>query len=578
MADGHRDSQSDEGSPRHHQFHIPNAHPRGADDLGGLGLFGGSGADDGNKARQSGGPSVVGVQGYHSLGQDDYCDENDDEEDGPLAPRLGVGAEDEQRLRPSLPALSTPVSSLAVFVVLGAAVLLPFNTLVTPTEYYRYLFASTRDSGSFLSWMLLSYNVSTIVLGAHATVSLYSTTPARRILISSATIFVFLLGLTLLTAFKSPLNAASAPRGDVSPYWYYGLLLGSVLVAGSTAYLQNAVVALCSIFGAQAMGLMLTGQGAVGAVIAGVQLAAAYKSVDGKSTAVGEDLLREPSKSDSESAAATARAAASLFGFSVAFMAFAMAAFAWLARSRAYKSRCRSYEQAKSNLHAARATERQQRQQTYRAERTHWYDRAITYLPASSQANARLILEVQEKIVSLSFALFWIFAVTLSVYPSLTARVVSVTSASQGKGAAWQQPLVFVAWHMIAFNVSDVLGRSLPSITSNWLVLRSRKWLVAASCARTLFIPLFLACNVRSKNGLDAVADGALPDWVFFSLVLLFGLTNGFTATSVFIAGPESECLVDEAEKATAGAILSFWLTVGLAVGSAASFAVAAQI
>ena len=97
--------------------------------------------------------------------------------------------------------------------------------------------------------------------------------------------------------------------------------------------------------------------------------------------------------------------------------------------------------------------------------------------------------------------------------------------------------------------------------------------------SRIIFLFVFLACNVRSSVRSDgALESTSLPDSVFFLSVIVFGLSNGFTATSVFVAGPECPSLVDEAEKATAGTILSFWLTLGLAVGSALSFAVSALV
>lgn len=448
------------------------------------------------------------------------------------------------------------------------------NTLITPTEFYRHLFATPTggQASSFLSWLLLSYNLSTILFGAHATVSLHITTPTRRILSASSIVFAGLLTLTLLAAFASPVCQARSAQGN-SVTWFYGLIIGSIIIAASTSYLQNAVVALCSIFGPRAMGLMLTGQGAVGAITAVVQLAAAYKSV-----VRGEERVAK--EEGAVGAEAAAGAATTLFTFSVAFISLAITTFAWLARTPAYKLGCHRYEEAKSKSHRPDWA-RHGQQPSGTPTCSSRLDRCLDFSPLSSRSNANRILQVQRKVLSLSFSVFCVFAVTLAVYPSLTTRVTSiVATAGSGYHGTWQHPLVFVAWHMVAFNISDMAGRFLPSISSDRLVLRSRSLLVAASCARTLFVPLLLACNVRSgaSDGNDLSANSALPDWIFFLLILLLGLTNGFMATSIFIAGPESEDLVNEAEKATAGAILSFWLTLGLAAGSAASFIVRVMV
>lgn len=333
------------------------------------------------------------------------------------------------------------------------------------------------------------------------------------------------------------------------------------------------------------MGMMLTGQGAVGAVTAIVQLFAAYESVRRNGPVTGpEEEAHQPGRE------AAVRAAVSLFGFGVAFIVFSTASFAWLARTRVFKTTYRSYEAAK--VDAVRAThtrhEPQQGADGRGGDRRSpdsplpvTLARLIQKLPLASQANARHLAAVQLKTITLSFCVFYIFAVTLAVYPSLTARVTSISSSSlQGTASTWQEPLVFVAWHMVTFNVADLIGRSIPSATSGRLVLRSRKLQTTIVCARTLFVPFFLACNVRSNDS-QGDANGvarALPDWAFFLAVTIFGISNGFCATSVFISGPETEELIDEAEKATAGTILSFWLTLGLAVGSAGSFAIGALV
>lgn len=325
------------------------------------------------------------------------------------------------------------------------------------------------------------------------------------------------------------------------------------------------------------MGLMLSGQGIVGAIIAVVQLVAAYRA--GRSAGAGKA---------EEDKAAAARAATALFAFATAFMALALAGFAWLVRTQRFKQVYSGYEAAKRRAATQDTEEGPQaaaEDETLAARYTQDHGHGLAeklihrLLPATTRRGALDLLTVQRKVSLLSFAVFYIYVVTLCVYPAVTAKVTSTA------GEAGATPLVFIAWHLVCFNVSDVVGRTLPSVTGP--LMRSPKVIVAATLARTIFVPAFLACNVRSSSGTAGVGMvGPLPDWLFFLLVLIFGLSNGLLSTSIFVCISEHEegqrsgqsmsmlGLDDDSQRASAGAILSFWLTIGLAVGSALSFGV----
>ncbi|CAO1635944.1 unnamed protein product [Sympodiomycopsis kandeliae] len=435
---------------------------------------------------------------------------------------------------------------LFVFSILGAAVLLPFNSLITPSEYYRRLLAGSSRANAFISWILVVYNLATILIGAHATVSLHKTTPTRRICFSTATILVALLLLTLFTV--QPIEEKEGKDADMT---FAALLVFTFVIAAATSYLQNAVVALCSIFGGRAMGLMLAGQGLVGFLSSVVQLTAA--------------VTKTTSASASEDLQEVSKAATVFYSFSTAFMAFSIAAFIWLARLGVYRKTCRSFETSRNdmgpNRHPASGLNGNE----------HY---VIRLLPESSRPRARHILDIQSKIQGLSFAIFYIFTVTLAIFPALTARVISTDPAQAG----WKRSFVFVAWHFVCFNGFDLLGRTLPTINPRLLIKSTRTNLIA-SLSRTLFIPLLLACNVRSDisdPGTGGIAGVRFPDWAFFILIALFAGSNGILATSVMVSGPASDTLSNDRDRATAGTILSFWLAAGLAMGSFASFAVGA--
>jgi equilibrative nucleoside transporter 1/2/3 len=144
-------------------------------------------------------------------------------------------------------------------------------------------------------------------------------------------------------------------------------------------------------------------------------------------------------------------------------------------------------------------------------------------------------------------------------------------------------PLVFSAVHFLLFNIGDLAGRLLCSFPR--LLVWSRSRLVLFSLARTLFIPLFLACNVQrpsSVPGAPSSAPWIASDLLFFMLMLAFGASNGYVGTMGMIAAPSlehNERLKGRREDVdTAATVATFCLTMGLAIGSVASFAVRAAV
>ncbi|PWN20993.1 hypothetical protein BCV69DRAFT_248541 [Microstroma glucosiphilum] len=455
------------------------------------------------------------------------------------------------------------IAVLITFLVLGAAVLLPFNTLITPTEYYRSILSSSHAATNFMSWVLLVFNAGTIIFGAHAVVSLHKTTPAQRIYFASTSIF---LGLLLYTFFTT--RSSAEADGKIQDLYFALLILVTFSVAASTAYLQNAVVSLCSIFGGRAMGVMLTGQGVIGVAISFVQLVAAYGNsrLPPKGTHGGVPPATPPPPGSMQPGGeeAASRAATIFFASSTFFVALSIAAFIWLARSKVYRDTCRGYEVATQSSGVREASLEPMTQ-----VKPAFLSSFVEKLPPAARANAHQILDVQSKVLVRATCILVNFAITLSVFPALTARVRSTAPRDQ----QWATPLVFIALHFLILNSADLLGRMAPMVRG--CLIRSEKLTVLGTALRIVFIPLFFACNIH----LDGPGPkGALPDWAFFTILFFFGLSNGLVATSIFIVGPASSKLTSDSERAMAGAVLSFWLTLGLAVGSIGSFAITAMI
>lgn len=94
---------------------------------------------------------------------------------------------------------------------------------------------------------------------------------------------------------------------------------------------------------------------------------------------------------------------------------------------------------------------------------------------------------IERKVRPLGFAVFWLFVVTLSVFPALTSSVVSVHDPREG---AIYTPTLFVPIGFLIFNVGDCLGRSILAFER--FVYTSQRAIYTISIARTLFIVSFL--------------------------------------------------------------------------------------
>ncbi|KAL7987460.1 hypothetical protein Chor_006379 [Crotalus horridus] len=83
---------------------------------------------------------------------------------------------------------------------------------------------------------------------------------------------------------------------------------------------------------------------------------------------------------------------------------------------------------------------------------------------------------------------------------------------------------------------------------------------------RVIFIPLFMLCNVVDRQNLPVIF--AHDAW-YLTFMLLFSFSNGYLASLCMCFGPK-KVLSHEAE--TAGAIMAFFLSLGLALGAILSF------
>ncbi|GET87310.1 nucleoside transporter 1, putative [Leishmania tarentolae] len=112
------------------------------------------------------------------------------------------------------------------------------------------------------------------------------------------------------------------------------------------------------------------------------------------------------------------------------------------------------------------------------------------------------------------------------------------------------------------FNVFDVLGRFSPSLKFMWPRSYKQRWiLVAASFARTIFVPLLL---LHSYHYIPGEAYG-------YVMEIIFGFSNGYVGSMALVLGPQSKGIDNDGKRFVAGTLMGISILVGAAIGTALS-------
>uniref|UniRef100_A0ABM5F3G4 Equilibrative nucleoside transporter 2 n=1 Tax=Pogona vitticeps TaxID=103695 RepID=A0ABM5F3G4_9SAUR len=174
------------------------------------------------------------------------------------------------------------------------------------------------------------------------------------------------------------------------------------------------------------------------------------------------------------------------------------------------------------------------------------------------------VLDVLKKIWQLALCIVVVFSVTLSVFPAITASV-----ASTSENETWGKFFTPVCCFLL-FNVMDWLGRSATSYFL-WPEKLLRLIPVAVGL-RLLFIPLLLLCNVPQRTYLPTLFR---QDAWFILFMAVFSLSNGYFVSLTMCLAPKQ---VQRHESELAGAIMTFFLALGLSCGAGLSFVLKALL
>ncbi|XP_060792294.1 equilibrative nucleoside transporter 2 [Neoarius graeffei] len=170
------------------------------------------------------------------------------------------------------------------------------------------------------------------------------------------------------------------------------------------------------------------------------------------------------------------------------------------------------------------------------------------------------VLAVFKKIWMMALCVTCVFGVTLSVFPAITVLV----QPNHLFTGIWAEIFTPVCC-FIVFNVMDWIGRSITSVFE-WPRKQSRLFPILVA-ARMIFIPAFMLCNIPSRTYLPSVFK---HEFAYIVIMSLFALTNGYFGCLCISYAPQ---LVRSKDAETAGALMTFFLALGLSLGGVLSFA-----
>ncbi|KAF5387810.1 hypothetical protein D9615_000092 [Tricholomella constricta] len=421
--------------------------------------------------------------------------------------------------------------------VLGCSVLLPWNVMITATPFFLSRLAGSPLKSTFSSYLSTSFTASNFLFLAHATVVSKRRSPSRQIRVCITWLSVLTLLLVISTFFR------------IAP----GLFVAFVLLNGAAqaalgAYLQTSTIAVASLFGPQAVQAMMSGQAAVAVAVSGVQVLSSSLFVW---RATPEEITANAVDGSAEQGSARV-----FFALSTVFLIISAVANNILVSKPTYKTLVAPLEQKKFG---ERGTVEEQQ--------------LLTSLGRSDYANDKArILRVAKANIIFEIAACYVFIVTLAVFPPITTSVKPTNPSTHH--------LLFNVIHFLVFNVGDFSGRYLCAIPS--LLIWSAKWLLTLSLARTLFIPVFLMCNIQRPTSEFPISPIISSDVLFMLILFAFGLSNGYVSSLCMMSAPSLEhnprLRGRKEDVDVAATVASFSIVGGLAIGSVASFAVRGAI
>ncbi|XP_006860952.1 PREDICTED: equilibrative nucleoside transporter 2 [Chrysochloris asiatica] len=429
------------------------------------------------------------------------------------------------------------------FFILGLGTLLPWNFFITAIPYFqgRLVEANSTtgilgtnhtgptDAFNFNNWVTLLSQLP-LLLFTFLNSFLYQCIPDTVRILGSLLVILLLFALT-----------ASLVKVDMSPAPFFSITMASIWFINSFgAILQGSLFGQLGTMPSTYSTLFLSGQGLAGIFAALAMLLSMASGVDAQTSALGYFITP-------------------CVGILISIMCYL--SLPHLEFARYYLAKKPSLAQAHELETKTELLQADEKNGTLNSPQ-----RAALMLDVDPEKEPEEVqkpgkpslLVVFQKIWLTALCLVLVFTVTLSVFPAITAMVTS--STGPGKWSQFFNPICC----FLLFNLMDWLGRSLTSYFL-WPDEDSRL-LPLLVCLRFLFVPLFMLCHVPERSRLPILFP---QDAYFITFMLLFAVSNGYLVSLSMCLAPRQ---VLPHEREVAGALMTFFLALGLSCGASLSF------
>ncbi|KAJ2379711.1 hypothetical protein H4S02_007039 [Coemansia sp. RSA 2611] len=415
-------------------------------------------------------------------------------------------------------------AAYVLFLGMGLATLLPWNLFISASEFFKHQFGGSPHQQTFQNSFSVVYMVTNFASNIYAMLTVTRSSPNRRIVLGlAANTLAYTVGVAM--PFMSGL------RGSAS---FYVALAQLATCAVASGMLTNSLFALVAHFPAAHAEGILSGQAVAGIIATAAQLLTAYSVSPGAAARVSSRSL--PPAADGLILRTVA-----YFVFATAVNLALTAGFWRVSRDPYYQQQSKLAYQSDAPLDSSDDESEQ------------LIAIALPSVPASPVvSDVAAFKQTFRDISGYCYVIIVDFALTLSVFPSVTALVTSTAGFE-----------LLTEWHFFIYNIGDFLGRRFaPSIRVSGV-----SSLMSIGLLRILLVPAFFACHVS----FSVWYNGIQSDQVFLVLVLLLGLSNGFLSTRAAMVAPGLS-----AYPTIAGSIVAISISSGLALGSVLSWPVRA--
>ena len=182
-----------------------------------------------------------------------------------------------------------------------------------------------------------------------------------------------------------------------------------------------------------------------------------------------------------------------------------------------------------------------------------------------SVLNLRTIKSCFKIIPQTCFQVTFTFFITISLFPAVSSDIAPLPRENS---KLWKPIFVF-----LFFNMADCAGRLLASRFS--LLSAKQVQLSILSISRLKFLLLIPLCNIQPRSVLPVLINS---EAAFVILLILLGVSNGYVSTVCITNGLNKLSKENGGLMQAGGALIGFFISLGLFSGALFSFVIEALI